>query len=99
MGLSRKFTPNGLGDVSCLNIVVKRVLCLFVPFLVHDYVVVVKPHGFVGWLLKIPLTPTDFIQPLFVVEGENVRDPIASLPGIERLSCDVLVETAQQVFQ
>lgn len=44
------------------------------------------------------LKPTDFIQPFFVVEGERVEDPITSLPGIERLSCDVLVERAQQVF-
>jgi len=42
------------------------------------------------------LTTDDLIWPLFVVEGENVRDPIASMPGVDRLSVDLVVEAAVQ---
>ncbi len=36
----------------------------------------------------------DLIWPLFVIEGENRRDAIASMPGVERLSIDQLVRDA-----
>ncbi|MFQ5508609.1 MAG: porphobilinogen synthase [Leptospirillia bacterium] len=38
------------------------------------------------------VTPDDLIYPLFVVEGEGVRNPIASMPGIEQLSIDNLIK-------
>ncbi len=38
------------------------------------------------------LHPGDFIQPLFVIGGDNVREPIDSIPGQFRLSIDSLVE-------
>src|SRR5437868_14109858 len=34
------------------------------------------------------LTADDLIWPLFIVEGPNVRVPVASMPGVERLSVD-----------
>lgn len=34
------------------------------------------------------------IQPYFVIEGENKREPVASMPGVDRLSVDLLVESA-----
>ncbi len=34
----------------------------------------------------------DLIWPLFVIEGENQRQAISSMPGVERLSIDLLVE-------
>ena len=34
------------------------------------------------------LHPGDFIQPLFVIDGDNVREPIDSMPGQFRLSID-----------
>ena len=37
------------------------------------------------------LTPQDFIEPLFVVEGRGVRSPIPSMPGVSQLSIDELV--------
>ena len=40
------------------------------------------------------LTVDDLIQPLFVIEGSKRREPIASMPGIERLSIDLLVAEA-----
>ena len=40
------------------------------------------------------LTPDDLIQPLFVIEGQGRREPVASMPGIERLAIDLLVAEA-----
>ena len=40
------------------------------------------------------LAPADFIYPLFIVHGENVRDPIHSMPGICQLSVDRAIEEA-----
>ena len=37
------------------------------------------------------LTPADFIYPVFVLEGSEQREPIPSMPGIDRLSIDLLV--------
>ncbi len=42
------------------------------------------------------LTVDDLIWPLFVVEGEGVRQPVASMPGVERISVDLLVEEARR---
>ncbi|MGE5503201.1 MAG: porphobilinogen synthase [Actinomycetota bacterium] len=41
------------------------------------------------------LSVDDLIWPLFVVEGSGVRQAVASMPGVERLSIDLLVEAAQ----
>ncbi|MCG8583913.1 MAG: porphobilinogen synthase [Pirellulales bacterium] len=38
------------------------------------------------------LTADDLIWPLFVHEGENRREAVASMPGVERLSIDLAVE-------
>ena len=40
------------------------------------------------------LTPSDLIWPLFVVDGENKRAGIASMPGVDRLSVDLAAEAA-----
>jgi porphobilinogen synthase len=40
------------------------------------------------------LSVDDLIWPLFVLEGEGVRDPIASMPGVNRLSIDMVVDAA-----
>ena len=42
------------------------------------------------------LSPADFIWPVFVIDGENKREPIASMPGVERLSVDLVVEAAKE---
>ncbi|HZI11130.1 MAG TPA: porphobilinogen synthase [Myxococcus sp.] len=42
------------------------------------------------------LEPGDFIYPLFVVEGRDVRRPIASMPGIFNLSLEHAVAEAKQ---
>jgi porphobilinogen synthase len=43
------------------------------------------------------LTPSDLILPVFVQEGASMRQPVASMPGVERLSVDVLVREAREV--
>lgn len=43
------------------------------------------------------LTPSDLIQPYFVVDGKGVREPIASMPGQDRLSIDLLVEDVRRL--
>lgn len=44
------------------------------------------------------LTPADFIYPMFAVPGSRVRQPLEAMPGISRLSPDLLVEEAKAVF-
>jgi porphobilinogen synthase len=40
------------------------------------------------------LTPADLILPVFVCEGDESRQPVASMPGVERLSIDLMVKLA-----
>ncbi len=42
------------------------------------------------------LSAHDFIYPIFVHEGENRRQAIASMPSVERLSLDLLLPVAQE---
>ena len=41
------------------------------------------------------LAPEDLIFPVFVLEGSGQREAIPSMPGIDRLSIDLLVEQAE----
>lgn len=41
------------------------------------------------------LTTADLIWPVFVVEGEDRAEPIASMPGVERLTIDRIVRAAE----
>ena len=41
------------------------------------------------------LTPSDLIWPLFVIEGQNEKTAIRTMPGVERLSVDLCVEAAR----
>ena len=41
------------------------------------------------------LTPGDLIWPVFVRDGQSERDPIPSMPGVSRLSVDLVVEAAR----
>lgn len=43
------------------------------------------------------LTPADFIYPVFVLEGQGEREPVESMPGVERMSIDLIVQEAKQV--
>ena len=43
------------------------------------------------------LSVNDLIYPVFVLEGKNRRESIESMPGIERLSIDLLLEEAKEL--
>ena len=43
------------------------------------------------------LSTDDLIYPVFVLEGSNRREAVASMPGVERKSIDLLVKEAEQV--
>ncbi|WP_409169208.1 porphobilinogen synthase [Variovorax sp. H27-G14] len=45
------------------------------------------------------LTAHDLIYPVFVQEGEKRRDAIASMPGVDRLSLDLLLPVAEQCVE
>ena len=42
------------------------------------------------------LTPNDLIYPVFVLDGQGRREPVASMPGVERLSLDLLLPVAEE---
>ena len=44
------------------------------------------------------LTVDDLIYPMFVIEGRSRREPVASMPGIDRLSVDQLLDDAKRCF-
>jgi porphobilinogen synthase len=41
------------------------------------------------------VTPADLIYPVFILDGVNQRQQVASMPGVERVSIDLLMEVAQ----
>jgi len=43
------------------------------------------------------LSVSDLIYPLFIIEGENKREVVSSMPGVERLSIDLLVQEAAEL--
>ena len=43
------------------------------------------------------LSTNDLIYPLFIIEGENIKEKIDSMPGIERLSIDQLMIEAKEI--
>lgn len=43
------------------------------------------------------VTVKDLIQPVFVCEGQGVRQAVPSMPGVERVSLDVLLERARRL--
>ncbi len=53
-----------------------------------------------GWVRNMvretTLSPADLIWPLFVIEGKNERAPIKTMPGVDRLSIDLLVKAARE---
>jgi porphobilinogen synthase len=53
-----------------------------------------------GWSRRLfaetRLSPDDFIWAIILIEGEGVREPIAAMPGVFRLSIDQVVKAAKQ---
>jgi len=59
-----------------------------------------RRHDFSRRLMRENVLSTnDLIYPMFVIEGNNQRQEIASMPGVERLSIDLLLEEAYQIHQ
>ena len=44
------------------------------------------------------LTPADLIWPMFVTEGRGKRIPVESMPGVDRISVDLVAEAAEQAM-
>ena len=42
------------------------------------------------------LSPSDFIWPVFIIDGALKREPVPSMPGVERLSSDLAVGAAEE---
>jgi porphobilinogen synthase len=51
-----------------------------------------------GLIRESYVNPANLVWPAFVQEGKNLRSPIASMPGISRLSIDQLVADCQRAF-
>jgi porphobilinogen synthase len=45
------------------------------------------------------LSPHDLIYPVFVLDGQNRREVVGSMPGVERLSLDLLLPVAEDCVQ
>jgi porphobilinogen synthase len=43
------------------------------------------------------LTASDLIFPVFILEGQGQHDPVDSMPGVQRLSIDLLIEEAKEL--
>ncbi len=52
--------------------------------------------GLRGIVRETELSPNDFIYPIFVAAGEDVKNPIASMPGIFQLSINHAVQEAKK---
>jgi porphobilinogen synthase len=48
---------------------------------------------------EVQLSVNDLIWPLFIRDGEGIREDIASMPGVARLSLDNLLRTAEEALQ
>lgn len=55
-----------------------------------------RRHGFSRKLMReSQLSASDLIYPVFVLEGKGQREPVRSMPGVDRLSIDLLLKQAQ----
>lgn len=45
------------------------------------------------------LSVNDLIYPVFIVEGNQITQPVASMPGVNRMSIDVLLKEAEQIVR
>jgi porphobilinogen synthase len=45
------------------------------------------------------LSTSDLIWPIFVRDGDGIREPVAAMPGVDRLSVDFAVQAAREAFE
>ena len=55
--------------------------------------------GIRGLIRETNIRPRDLVWPTFVQEGNNLRTPIGSMPGVSRLSIDQLVVDSNKAFE
>lgn len=59
-----------------------------------------RAHDFSRRLMReVRLSSDDFIWPVFVLEGDNAVEPIASMPGVERMTIDRLLPAAEHCLE
>ena len=59
-----------------------------------------RSHEFSRRLMReTTLTPDDLIYPVFVIEGENQTEEVASMPDIERMTVDKLLTDCQEIVE
>jgi porphobilinogen synthase len=55
-----------------------------------------------GWIRDLVqetrFTPQNLIWPMFVIDGKKTKEPISSMPGVDRYSVDLAVEKAKQAY-
>lgn len=54
-----------------------------------------RTASFRAMAAETTLAPSDLVQPIFVIDGKGQKEPIGSMPGVARLSVDLLVEEAK----
>jgi porphobilinogen synthase len=56
-----------------------------------------------GWSRRLvaesTLSPADLIWPVFLVDGQKRREPVASMPGVDRISVDLVPQAAEEACQ
>ena len=57
-----------------------------------------KSKAIRGLVRETLLSPEDLIWPVFVRDGEGVEEPIASMPGVSRLSVDKVAQAAVEAY-
>jgi porphobilinogen synthase len=57
-----------------------------------------RTAGLRGLVRETRLSPEDFVYPIFVTAGEDLKNPIASMPGIFQLSINHAVEEALKAY-
>lgn len=57
-----------------------------------------KMESLRGLVRENALEVQDLIWPVFVQEGDNMRTPIVSMPGVDRLTVDLLVKAAAEAY-
>jgi porphobilinogen synthase len=67
-----------------------------VAFPIHRLRRTRRTAGLRGLVRETELSTSDFIYPIFVTAGEDVRNPISSMPGIFQLSINHAVEEAKR---
>jgi porphobilinogen synthase len=79
-----------------------RVVPVEAPTVAHRLDLAIRPrrNRQAEWARRMvrenTFTADDLIWPLFLVEGDNTRVPVASMPGVERLSVDQAVREAER---